>query len=72
MIRTSVAIVGSGIAGLAADRKLRVPAIDPVMLENGRGLIGRMATRRVDEARSASGEAMANSANSSLGGDSAA
>jgi len=41
-----VAIVGAGIAGLAAARRLREVGVDCVVFEKSRGLGGRMATRR--------------------------
>jgi predicted NAD/FAD-dependent oxidoreductase len=46
-IRTnSVAIVGAGIAGLAAARTLTSVGIEAIVFEKSRGLGGRMATRR--------------------------
>lgn len=69
MIRTFVAFVGRGIAGLDADRKLFLSGIDPVIPEKGRGIVGWMATRGVENVRFASEAVMANSAIPSLGGD---
>lgn len=43
-----VAIVGAGIAGLAAARLLREAGIACTVFEKSRGLGGRMATRRVE------------------------
>jgi predicted NAD/FAD-dependent oxidoreductase len=44
----AVAIVGTGIAGLAAARYLRERGIACTLFDKSRGLGGRMATRRVD------------------------
>lgn len=46
-----VLIVGAGIAGLTAARVLREQGIETVVLDKGRALGGRMATRRIGEAR---------------------
>ena len=43
---TSVIIVGAGIAGLACARSLADAGMNPVVLDKGRGLGGRVATRR--------------------------
>lgn len=45
---TEIAIVGAGIAGLAAARWLADAGIGCTVIEKSRGLGGRMATRRVD------------------------
>jgi renalase len=45
----SIAIVGAGIAGLAAACKLRAAGLDCTLFEKSRGLGGRMATRRAGE-----------------------
>ncbi|MFM9856849.1 NAD(P)-binding protein [Pseudoxanthobacter sp. M-2] len=45
---TRVAIIGAGMAGLAAARRLTAAGIEPVIFDKSRGLGGRMATRRVD------------------------
>lgn len=45
----TVAIIGAGLAGLAAARRLRAAGIEPFVFEKSRGLGGRMATRRVGE-----------------------
>jgi hypothetical protein len=44
----AVAIIGTGIAGLAAARYLRERGIACTLFDKSRGLGGRMATRRVD------------------------
>ncbi|SEK77082.1 NAD(P)/FAD-dependent oxidoreductase [Ectothiorhodospira marina] len=43
-----IAIIGAGIAGLAAARRLADRGYDCTVLEKSRGLGGRMATRRAD------------------------
>ena len=45
-----VAIIGAGIAGLAAATKLAATGRNVVVLEKSRGVGGRMATRRIREA----------------------
>jgi renalase len=44
-----VAIIGAGIAGLSAANRLRTAGADCTVFEKGRGLGGRMATRRVND-----------------------
>jgi renalase len=44
----AIAIVGAGIAGLAAARRLADAGLSVAVFDKGRGLGGRMATRRVD------------------------
>ena len=45
----SVAIVGAGLAGLAAMRRLSAAGVACTLFDKSRGLGGRMATRRVGE-----------------------
>lgn len=42
-----IVIVGAGMAGLACARRLVAAGLSPVVLDKGRGIGGRMATRRV-------------------------
>ncbi len=42
-----IVIIGSGIAGLACARRLADAGLSPVVLDKGRGIGGRVATRRV-------------------------
>lgn len=49
--RTGVVIVGAGMAGLTAARKLTDHGHDVVVLDKGRAVGGRMATRRLGDAR---------------------
>ncbi|RYF63117.1 MAG: FAD-dependent oxidoreductase [Cytophagaceae bacterium] len=44
-------IIGAGIAGLTAARELSSQGWDVVILDKGRGIGGRMATRRIEQAR---------------------
>jgi predicted NAD/FAD-dependent oxidoreductase len=44
----SIAIIGAGIAGLAAARHLQAKGHSCILFDKSRGLGGRMATRRVD------------------------
>lgn len=46
-----VAIVGAGLAGLMAARRLREHGHDPVLFDKGRSPGGRLATRRIGSAR---------------------
>jgi predicted NAD/FAD-dependent oxidoreductase len=48
---TQVLIVGAGIAGLMAARELKKNGYQVLVLDKGRGLGGRMATRRIGGAR---------------------
>ncbi len=48
---THIAIVGAGIAGLAAARRLRTAGIACTLFDKSRGLGGRMATRREGDLR---------------------
>jgi renalase len=43
-----VAIIGAGMAGLACARRLTDARLAPVVFDKGRGIGGRMATRRMD------------------------
>lgn len=43
-----VAIIGAGIAGLACARRLAQAGLRPVLFDKGRGIGGRVATRRAD------------------------
>lgn len=43
-----VAIVGAGIAGIACARRLAGAGLVPVLFDKGRGIGGRVATRRAD------------------------
>jgi renalase len=44
-------IIGAGIAGLTAARELARRGWDIIVLDKGRGVGGRMATRRIEQAR---------------------
>jgi renalase len=44
-----IVIIGSGIAGLACARRLADAGLSPVVLDKGRGIGGRVATRRVGD-----------------------
>ena len=46
-----VAIIGAGMAGLAAARRLRAAGVECVVFDKSRGLGGRMATRRDGDLR---------------------
>ena len=48
---SDVVIIGAGIAGLAAARCLQVAGRSVRVIEKGRGVGGRMATRRIGDAR---------------------
>jgi predicted NAD/FAD-dependent oxidoreductase len=47
MVQTEALIVGAGLAGLNAARVLKAAGIDAVLLDKGRSVGGRMATRRI-------------------------
>lgn len=47
--RRAIAVVGAGIAGIAAARTLRAQGVDVVVFDKGRAAGGRVATRRRDE-----------------------
>ena len=44
-----IAVIGAGIAGLAAAQRLKKPELGITLFEKSRGLGGRMATRRVED-----------------------
>ncbi|MGY6499456.1 MAG: NAD(P)/FAD-dependent oxidoreductase [Acidimicrobiales bacterium] len=46
-----VVVIGAGVAGLTAARTLTAAGIDVSVLDKGRGVGGRLATRRVGDAR---------------------
>ncbi|WP_353218157.1 FAD-dependent oxidoreductase [Sandarakinorhabdus sp.] len=46
-MQTEIAIIGAGMAGLACARRLARAGHTPLVLDKGRGIGGRMATRRV-------------------------
>lgn len=46
--RPRVVVVGAGLAGLTAARELMSRDVDVVVFDKGRGVGGRMATRRID------------------------
>lgn len=48
---TAVIIIGAGIAGLACARRLVQSGIKPILLDKGRGVGGRVATRRTEKAQ---------------------
>jgi renalase len=48
---TTVIIIGAGIAGLACARRLVQSGIKPILLDKGRGVGGRVATRRTEKAQ---------------------
>ena len=43
-----VLVIGSGMTGIACARKLHAAGLDVLVLDKGRGIGGRMATRRVE------------------------
>ena len=44
-----IVIIGSGMAGLACARRLADAGLSPIVLDKGRGIGGRVATRRVGD-----------------------
>lgn len=49
-MQTAITIIGAGMAGLACARRLARVGHTPLLLDKGRGIGGRMATRRVTRA----------------------
>ncbi len=47
-LRNGVLVIGAGISGLTAARKLQEQGLDVLILEKSAGLGGRMATRRIE------------------------
>jgi predicted NAD/FAD-dependent oxidoreductase len=47
-VNLSCLVVGAGLAGLLAARALKAEGFDVVIVDKGRGVGGRMATRRID------------------------
>ena len=45
-MQTEITIIGAGMAGLACARRLARAGHTPLLLDKGRGIGGRMATRR--------------------------
>ena len=50
-MHTDVVIIGAGIAGLSAARVLRAEGRSVRVVDKGRGVGGRMASRRIGDAR---------------------
>jgi renalase len=46
-----IIIIGAGMSGLCAAQRLQIAGFRPLIIEKGRGLGGRMATRRLSEAK---------------------
>lgn len=46
-MQTAITIIGAGMAGLACTRRLGAAGHKPLVLDKGRGIGGRLATRRV-------------------------
>lgn len=47
----SIAVIGAGMAGLTTARELTARGVDTVVLDKGRSVGGRLATRRIGDAR---------------------
>ena len=45
----SIAVIGAGMAGLSCARRLAAAGLSPVIFDKGRGVGGRLATRRTFE-----------------------
>jgi renalase len=54
-LEREIVIIGSGMAGLACARHLKAAGREPMVLDKGRGIGGRMATRRVEIGEAATG-----------------
>ena len=50
MSKQQIIIIGAGISGMAAARRLVDAGYSPLVLDKGRGMSGRMATRRWEDA----------------------
>lgn len=50
-MHTDVAIIGAGLAGFSAARELRRAGLSVAIVDKGRGVGGRLATRRMGDAR---------------------
>jgi len=48
---TDIIIIGAGIAGLACARPLADAGLHVIIIDKGRGIGGRVATRRADDLR---------------------
>ena len=62
-----IVIIGSGITGLACARALTAAGIAPVVLDKGRGIGGRLATRRTGAMQFDHGVQYVTAQNSSFG-----
>lgn len=49
-MRTPCIIIGAGIAGIMAGRTLQAAGLNPILLDKGQSIGGRMATRWIDQA----------------------
>jgi predicted NAD/FAD-dependent oxidoreductase len=47
--KTSIAVIGAGVCGLACANLLKSEGYSPTIIEKSRGIGGRMATRRADD-----------------------
>lgn len=48
MEKPTIAIIGAGVTGLSCARQLKQAGLDPIVFDKGRGIGGRLATRRTD------------------------
>ena len=46
-----MAIIGAGMAGLACANRLARAGLTPIIFDKGRGIGGRMATKRIEQMR---------------------